>query len=152
VSERDSNEGYRRIFFALEHDSDGYPPVGVETVWAKEESGTDRFVIDNIPFFATQATLGDVVGVASREGQVWYESTLEHSGNSLIRVLCHKGTDPAEVRQSLEHLGCATEWAAAYSLVAVSVPPNVRLAAVQDVLQRGEVEEKWGYEEPLLMR
>jgi hypothetical protein len=31
----------RKVFFKLEPDEDGYPPVGVESVWAEEnEDGT----------------------------------------------------------------------------------------------------------------
>jgi hypothetical protein len=152
VSEPENRDGFVRVFFALEQDEDGYPPVGVETLWARKDGETGRLVLDNIPFFATQAALGDVVSVTHKDGKAWYESTLQRSGNSLIRVLCHKGTDPSAVRQDLEKMGCATEWLPAYCMVAVSLSPSVELTRVQEMLQQGAAEDKWGYEEPILMQ
>src|SRR5262249_956597 len=122
-----------------------------ESVWAKEEPD-GRFVLDNIPFFATQATLGDVVAATLEDGCLRYSATLERSGNSLIRVVCFRGTDPMEVRGLLEEVGCSTELFALYSLVAVNVPPSVNLEDVEAALRRGVEDGRWGYEEPLLMQ
>lgn len=139
----------RRIFFTLEQDDEGYPPVGEESVWAsKRDDG--RFTIDNIPFFATAATLGDVVEAEEDEGVLRYKTTVQHSGNSLIRVLCHKHADPKSAQEELEGLGCQTELLSEYRLIAVNVPPEVRLGDVQKLLARHREEGEWGYEEPLL--
>ncbi len=119
-------------------------------MWAKEEGG--QLVLDNIPFFATQATLGDIVEATFEEGQLWYVATARRSGNSLIRVLCRKRDDPTEVRNGLGALGCTTEWLAAYSIVAVNVPPDVKLSDVQEFLRQGFELGRWEYEEPLLMQ
>jgi hypothetical protein len=141
----------KKVVFQLEQDEDGYPPVTIESVWAREEAD-GRFVLDNIPFFATQATLGDLVDVAFEGGEARYVATVRHSGNSLIRVLCARGSDPADVRAGLAALGCSTEWLAAYSIVAVNVPPEVSLSEAQKFLNRGAESGKWEYEEPLLMQ
>jgi len=143
-------DGYKRVFFVLEQDADGYPPAGMESIWARSEEGTDCLILDNTPFFATHATLGDTVEVAQESDFLRYERTVASGGNSLIRVAYYEGTDPAEVRKHLEEMGCSTELLSEYSLVSVSVPPNVKLAQVQSFLQKGAAEEKWDYEEPLL--
>lgn len=140
---------HRRIFFALEQDEDGYPPVGEESVWGREE-GEGLFVIENIPFFAREATIGDVVKAEEDDGVLRYKATVRHSGNSLIRVLYYEGTDPKEAQEELERLGCETELLPDFRLIAVNVPPDVSLLAVQALLQRNSKEGKWGYEEPLL--
>ncbi|MFT3775587.1 MAG: DUF4265 domain-containing protein [Minicystis sp.] len=141
--------GHQKIIFEIEQDADGYPPVGAEGVWTREQ-GENRFVVDNIPFFATQATMGDVIEAVTDGEVLRYTATIEHTGNSLIRVHPYEGTNPAEVRKALEDMGCATEWLAEYALIAVNVPPSVKLTAVQEILARGAAEGKWDYEEPLL--
>jgi hypothetical protein len=141
----------KKIIFPLEPDDDGYPPVGAERVWTREVA-EGQFVIDNIPFFATQATLDDVVEAHENEGVLEYTATLRRSGNSLIRVIYYKGTDPADVRRQLEALGCTTELCGAFAIIAVNVPPNVKPDDVQTLLRHGFEEEKWDYEEPLLMQ
>jgi hypothetical protein len=141
----------KKIFFQLEQDDDGYPPVTVESVWA-EEASPGQFVLDNIPFFITQATLGDVVEAAMDDGVLTYKATVQHKGNSLVRVHYYKETEPSHVREHLENLGCSTEMLSTYSLIAVNIPADVKLDAVQAFLQEGAHEGKWDYEEPLLMQ
>jgi hypothetical protein len=138
-----------KIVFSLQQDEDGYPPVAKETVWARENAD-GHYVIDNIPFFTREATLGDVVQAVRRDGRLHYASTVGDAGNSLLRVVPYKGTDPDEIRRHLEGLGCSVEKAGVFDLISVNVPPTVKLTDVQSMLARGAAEEKWGYEEPLL--
>src|SRR5262245_25386664 len=98
--------GLRKIHFTLEPDEDGYPPCAVESVWGKEDS-EGNFVIQNIPFFVTDATLHDVVAAAPspEDGVLEYKAMVRPSANSLLRVVYYDGTDPAEVWTQLEELG-----------------------------------------------
>ena len=49
--------------FQLSQDEDDYPPFDSEQLWAFPYSGAQQlWSLDNTPFFANQATLGDVVG------------------------------------------------------------------------------------------
>src|SRR5262245_55766000 len=113
---------HQKIFFSLEQDEAGYPPVGVESVWAIETNDGD-FIIDNIPFFTCQATLGDVVEVERIDEELRYVSTRKRSGNSLLRVVFFEGHDPSRLRSDLTKLGCSTELSHLQSLIAVNVPP-----------------------------
>jgi hypothetical protein len=138
-----------KMHFLLQQDEDGYPPMAVESVWAYRDEGP-CYRLDNIPWFANQATLDDVVEANEDEGVLYYASTVRSSGNSLIRVLYHEGTDPSEVRRPLAEMGCVTELCGAFPLIAVSVPMTVDLRGVQVFLSRGAEESKWEYEEPIL--
>jgi hypothetical protein len=141
----------RRILFELEQDEDGYPPVGAETVWATHD-GENRYVIDNTPFFATAATLGDVVEATEEDGMLRYKATIKRSGNSLIRIVYCDGTDPSELRNHLKTLGCSTEWDENHHLIALNIPPSVNLEEVQAFLRQGLEQERWDYEAPILMQ
>jgi len=50
-----------KLFFTLVPDEEGYPPFSVESVWGKLTAVAGQYVIENIPFFTREATLGDVV-------------------------------------------------------------------------------------------
>jgi hypothetical protein len=142
---------HKRILFEIEQDEYGFPPVGAETVWAIELGG-NKFKIDNIPFFARAATLGDVVEANEIDGMLRYKKTISRSGNSLIRIVYYPGTDPKPLVTELEKLGCEAELDGHDHLIAVSVPPHVPLESVQAFLQQGSEMDRFGYEEAILMQ
>ena len=55
----DDAQPLERIHVRLEQDDEGYPPYGVETLWA--EMNGEIGVIDSIPFFTDQIAPGDSV-------------------------------------------------------------------------------------------
>ncbi len=139
-----------KVFFQLEPDEDGYPPASVESVWARVEPGTPGLIIENTPFFARQATLGDTVSIRWEEGVRWFESVVERSTNSLVRVAFWDPACLEPVNDALVKMGCVTEYTEHYQLLAVSIPGEVSLLDVQEYLQgeagRGGID----YEEPIL--
>lgn len=138
-----------KMIFPLAQDADGYPPVSAESVWVQEEVD-GRFIIENVPFFAKEATIGDVVEAHIEDGVLIYKSTVRRSGNSLVRVIVFEGTNVGDVSTRFERMGCQTEIYAALGLVSVSIPPEVMLSDVQAVLRAGFEAGNWDYEEPLL--
>lgn len=140
---------HRKVVFKLQQDEDGFPPVNYESVWALPVKD-DTLLIDNIPFFAREATLGDLVQVTQLNGELRYVSTLKKSGNSLIRIVYYPGTNPEEIRQALQLLGCSSELDEGHTLIAVNVPSESNLPAVQNFLRSGYEQDRWGYEEPIL--
>ncbi len=141
---------HTKVHFQLEQDEDDYPPVAVESVWATPGQGPGRFVLDNVPFFTRDATLGDEVAVSVAEGGYWFESVVNRSGNSLIRVVFFDTSHRDRVMQDLQALGCSTESLAAHSLVAVNVPEQVPLRTVREYLQGETAADHLDYEEPIL--
>ena len=139
----------KKITFILKQDEDGYPPVVAEGVWA-EHLADDRYEIDNIPFFARDATLGDVVRASIVDGELRYLETLARAKNSLLRVVYFEGVDPATLRQRIGATGCLTEHDAAHALIAVSVPLSVELSEVYAALEPEYTNGKLDYEEAIL--
>lgn len=138
-----------KILFWLTKDDDGYPPMEIEGVWAAE-TGDGGYEIDNIPFFARQATVGDIVEAGSVDGQLFYERTRLRSKHSLMRVVLFDGRDPSPLRADLARLGCSTEQSHLAPLIAVDVPPSVRIDDVRAILDDGCEKGFWDYEEPIL--
>jgi hypothetical protein len=139
-----------RITFHIEQDEDGYPPVTIETVWARRLGTSDEYVIDNLPFFARDATLGDVVRAKSTPSGLVFEEVVKWSPNSLIRVVVYDPSEMKEIRRKLKELGCSTEEFAERQLIAVDVPGDVKLASVQEYLEGLSQRDIAGYEEPIL--
>jgi hypothetical protein len=138
-----------KVFIKLTKDADGYPPFEVESVWAVKVA-EELYRLDNIPFYAYQATFGDVVRAVEEEGNPWFVERHSASGNSLLRVIVFAGHDSEPLRKSLRELGCDNEQAWPGGLIAVNVPQETRLDDVRAILDAG-LEEGWlEYEEAIL--
>ncbi len=138
-----------KLMFQIEQDDDGYPPISVESVWAKP-TGSGTYLVDNIPFFATDAALGDEVNAKDIDGDLFYVSMKKPSGNSLLRVVFFDSKASDDLIEQLARLECDTERSHVDCLVAINVPPPVKLRKVQQLLNTGCERQHWDYEEPLL--
>jgi hypothetical protein len=141
------NENRVKIFFSLEQDEEGYPPVAMESLWAKEVS-TGLYEIDNIPFYVVGISFGDLV-----------EATLDHSklmtfvrlkqasAHSTIRVILFKKEARTELVEKLEKLGCSWEGGSVSTFLSIDIPPEVIFMSVLNVLDEGLESDAWDYEE-----
>jgi hypothetical protein len=139
-----------KLNFHLEQDEDGYPPASVESLWVTASSNRNEYVLDNVPFFARDATIGDTVRVREEDGQLWFEALVARSENSLLRIVFFDPAYVEEVGGRLEGFGCSIEYLRAHKLMSVSVPGEVELAAVQAYLQAEASKGHLDYEEPIL--
>ena len=139
----------RKVFFELERDEAGYPPVATESLWAIGTETPSEYVIDNIPFFERVATIGDRILVEEVAGRIWYRATINRTSRSLIRVVGLDDTDPINVGRALEQMGCSWELDAAHHLIAVDVPREV-LEQVQALLAHHATFGKIDHEEAIL--
>lgn len=144
------SENSAKVLFRLEQDEDGYPPVAVEGVWALAGATEEEWLLDNIPFFCRQATIGDTVIVRRDEGSLWYERTIQRSASSLVRVTFFEKSEIARIRGYLEQLGCPAEFAEDYCLLAVSVPGEVSYEMVREFLDSESAKGTVDYEEAIL--
>ena len=139
-----------KIHFRLEQDADGYPPVAVESVWAQPAAEAGEYVVDNVPFFTREATIGDTVRARKEDGNLWFKSVVARSENSLVRIVFFERGAVGAISRQLESLGCSVEYIATHNLLAVSIPGNVLLADIQAYLQHEAKADKIDYEEAIL--
>jgi Domain of unknown function (DUF4265) len=139
----------RKVFFDLEQDESGYPPVTTESLWGISTEAATEYVLDNIPFFEREATIGDKIRVEEVAGRIWYRATISRTSHSLIRVVGLDDKDPISLGMDLEQMGCSWELDAAHHLIAVDVPPEV-LVRVQTLLAQYATSGKIDYEEAIL--
>ncbi|MGA3144230.1 MAG: DUF4265 domain-containing protein [Verrucomicrobiota bacterium] len=138
-----------KINFELHRDEDGYPPIESESLWA-QESESGLYLLDNIPFFEREATVGDLVAANAIDGVLWFVRVVKPSANSLIRAVFFDTASIDEVRQKLSSIGCESEYFQKHNLIAINVPPEASLKAVQDYLAAVAARGWIDYEEPIL--
>lgn len=139
-----------KVHFHLAQDEEGYPPVAVESLWAEPGTKPDEYVIDNVPFFVRDVTVGDTVQVRKEDGHRWFESLVSRSQNSLVRVVFFDRTCVDTVSEQLVALGCSTEYLREHNLMAVSIPITVALTDIQTYLQSEASAGRIDFEEPIL--
>jgi hypothetical protein len=141
----------QKVLFHIESDASGYPPVYAEGVWSIP-AGDGLFVLDRIPLFTREATLGDTVEVRLADRRWWFHKLVRKSGNSLLRIKSFKGMKPEEVISALARLRCSTTYEAEITrgLVAVNVPGDVPLRPVRQFLAAAAAKDLLDYEEPIL--
>lgn len=122
--------------------------VEAETVWA-ECVGPDRYRIDNIPFYAYDISVDDIVRAREEGGRLAFDAVLSRGGHSTYRVLIkdEAGFESPEFKRrwvGLERLACSFEVAKKRW---VSIPPSSDVFAVYKALELGEEDDVWTFEE-----
>ena len=130
---------------------DEWPPVRGECVWATV-LGDDRYLIDNIPFFAMDIALNDVVEAKSTDGgELEFVRKVRSGGHSTLRVLAEPDLQ-SELRGQILALGCGIEADGSGVQFAVDVPPESDLEAVLALCEGWLAAEIAGYETACLVR
>ena len=136
-----------KVVFSLERDESGYD---TESVWA-ELLSDNRFRILNSPFFAFGVSYEDVVE-AEPDGEIFrFVRVLHRSGRSTYRVILQggrtlEGADFVARGQPFRDRGCTYE-SANDKYIAVDMPPNTDVRFLYQLLQDGEDEGIWVFEE-----
>jgi hypothetical protein len=123
--------------------------LDTESIWAIIRQ--DDYEIDNIPFFAKEVALGDLIAAeADKDGLLWFTKVIRPSRHSTIRLWFEHVDDVAETRELLRVMGCASEVSDLPRLVAVDVPHGVPYERVRAFLEDGEAAGKFEYQEACL--
>ena len=150
VSQSDADHrGLVKVQFVLASE-DRAAGVEAENLWA-QRTGRGSFKIDNIPFYAYGVSVGDIVAAEEVEGHLRFHAVLSRGGHSTYRVLVksEEGYESDGFKAlwiSLERLGCSREVARS-RVVAIDVPPSTDVFAVYQILEEGERQGVWSFEE-----
>ena len=139
---------FRKVTFVL--DPEEWHGYKTETVWA-EAVATDRYRLRNTPFFAKGVSVEDVVRVRRQDGALFFDAVSISSGHSTYRVVVDKATESDVLEEywlPLQTLGCTYESAEMnVLLLAVDIPPDVDIYAAYALLEKGESDSVWYFEE-----
>lgn len=130
------------IWFPIEKDADGHPNEEWEQIyaWPTEEG----FRLDNIPFFARDVAVGDIVAAHRTEGGWYrYDHSVERSGHSTFRIWlpATQAAAAETVMQDVRKLGGQAE-VTLDRLVAIDAPPQYE-EAIWNYLDAGRARKAW---------
>jgi hypothetical protein len=138
----------RKITFLL--DADAWHGYATETLWATQ-TGVDRFRLENSPFFANGVSYEDEVKVRISGGELIFEAVAKRGGHSTYRVLMDRTVANGNVQrywEPLQNLGCTYESREGKTrLWAIDVPPEADIHSVYRLLEKGESDGVWSFEE-----
>jgi hypothetical protein len=123
------------VSFPVKQDESGYPSVSREQIWCIEDAD-DLFVIDNIPFYAMDVSLGDEIRTEIRDDARWFGSLVKASQNTTLRVFARNKEIAPLIIPQLETFGGLTEKMEDSGLIAVSLPPTADIAGALAYLDR----------------
>ena len=141
-----------KVRFALDRDAAGWPPAESEGLWAKPD-GPGRFRLDNTPWFVRGVAAEDVVEAKPDDaGVLWFVRLLERGERVVIRVIPQEDRplrgDRQAVLDAFTPLGVTGEgMTTPVNMVALDVGPEAIVASVKELLERGEADGRWHYEE-----
>lgn len=97
----------------------------VETVWANKKD--EFYQVDNIPFFAKNIALGDIISVEfdKEEDTYYFDELITPSGNSVVRVIAENKSLIPAIGLEVEKLGCSWESLKNSLLVSVNIPSKI---------------------------
>jgi len=141
-----------KIRFRLLQGADGYPPCDSEGLWATPLGG-GAYRVANSPWFVPDVALGDFVrAVADGDGILWAMERTEESGNCTIRVAT-LDVDQRTVFDTFGAMGIFGEGlGGGVDIVALNVPQTAEFCRIKTVLQQGEADGRWAYEEGSITR
>lgn len=135
-----------KVFFRLKQDESGYPPVTSEFLWCLPTQNA-TFIVDNIPFYARDISLGDEISVEESEGELFFAHLIRPSKNSTLRVLLKRPAMTKEIREKLDGLGCGCELMDGMNLLAVTLPQESNIAEALAFLDNETEKGNIGIEE-----
>lgn len=134
-----------KVLFHLEQDEDGYPPFSIEGLWCKK-TGNGTYIVDNVPFYTYGISLGDEICVTKENGEYHFQSIVNPSGNSTLRVHFNDKRMQTVINKLFD-MGCKVEISNLPSFISINVPQEVSLKVVEDVLTNMQKEcERLAYE------
>jgi len=129
-TDADHNKFFK-IAFDLPVESDDWPPVAYESLWATKTGSRLHARVQNIPFFVMGVAFHDEILVRPDHGrrELVYERVVSPSGHSTIRIMLMTDDVRPTVEQILDRCGCPWE-VALHNLVAVDIPSDVDYSAL----------------------
>ncbi|WP_085936740.1 DUF4265 domain-containing protein [Enhydrobacter aerosaccus] len=128
-----------------------------ESIWAEPVSGRSLlFRVANSPFFARGISHNDVVkALPTEDGLVFdFDRVVERSGHSTYMILAESdGSRFWTCWDALERKGCSYESThidlsvGRRLLLSVDVPSSADVREVYDLLERGEADQVWLFQE-----
>ena len=106
--------------------------IAEENLWV--EPIGEYFKIDNIPFFAPNLAVNDIISIEDDNGILYFDSLIKPSGHSTLQVIFYNEEDAVSVIKEIERLDCKWEGMKNQPYFAIDVPSNIDYGVIKNVL------------------
>jgi uncharacterized protein DUF4265 len=147
----------KEIRVTLQLDPDSWHGTSSEGIWTRlvvppaDRTNVKAIVeVDNIPFFSKALSLGDNISVDFNRGIPMFDAVVERGGHSTYRLFIEKhGIKASHMLDAIKAMGCDWEMIKfnGGELYALDVPPAVDIHEVYEILEKGQKEGAWSFEE-----
>lgn len=113
---------------------DSQNQIAEERVWIKAKG--NYYEVRNIPFFAPNLALFDVIAVEEDSENLYFDDLIEASGHSAIQIIFFKTDENKRVIQKLENFGC--QWEGMYNekYFSVDISPQLDYTLIKQFLEK----------------
>lgn len=109
--------------------------IAEETIWTIQlDNGNHK--VDNIPFYAMNIALDDIVSVEIDDGIFYFNDLIEPSGHSTIQIIFFEKEKSKEILSDLEKFGCKWEGMNEQPYYAVDVPTDIDYGKIKTFLNK----------------
>ncbi|WP_275761254.1 DUF4265 domain-containing protein [Ralstonia pseudosolanacearum] len=145
----DERDGVFKVVVSLPEDA--WHKFSSELLWA-EALGDGTMRVLNTPFFAKGLSYGDVISIKVESDGIFFNSVVSSGGHSTYRLILNESIDDAIFKgrwNDLAELGCTYEsfLLGVACMYAIDVPPSVDVIKVYSLLEAGENDEIWDFDE-----
>lgn len=119
-----------------------------ENIWVKKKG--INYIIDNIPFFAPNIALNDVIRVEKEKDNLYLEEIVEFSGHSTIQIIVFDEKIIDSLILQLESFGCEWEGMNKQHLIAVDIKPDTNYKPIKEFLDNELINMHLDYKESCL--
>jgi hypothetical protein len=106
--------------------------IAEESIWVN--STGEYYQIDNIPFYAPNLALNDIVSVEEDNGTLFFDKLIEPSGHSTIQILFFKEKEAKRVLKEIEQLNCKWEGMKDKPYYAIDIPFAIDYSTIKNLL------------------
>src|SRR5947207_2894251 len=150
-------ETRKTLEISLPLDRDSWHGRSSESIWTTLLQGLgDRtnvkaiVEVENIPFFSKSISLGDKLCLDFNTGVPVVDAVVERGGHSTYRIFVETPTiEASHMLERLKAMGCHRVNARfnGGELYAIDIPPEVDLDDAYEILDKGQREQTWTFEE-----
>ena len=147
MTEFDNRRAIHKIALVYLEETEG--EYKVEMVNANR-SANNLYQITSAPFFAKHLAVNDCVTVEDEDGTHFFDSLIHKSGHSTIRILFEPNQEIDNILKSFHTLGVEAYRYHDTVLAVLDIPPSADYQIILKLLQTGEAENQWEFEESCL--
>ena len=134
-----------KVYFPIKFADETF---GTETLWCQKVGRYWR--VDNIPFYATNIALNDLIEIENEDKKYWFKDIIEESGHSVVQLKYNEDKTQTEIGSEFELFGCTWEGFKDQNFLAINIPAEVNYEGISNFLQEGFKNGRWSYNEACL--